>query len=132
MFKDHLLAYMKEARSAQKRVRIWCAASSSGQEPYTLAMLLKEASANYPGWSFEIIATDISNDILDQAREGIYTQFEVQRGLPINLLMKYFVQNDDQKWQISDGIKSMVKYQYFNLLDPMTSLGNFDIIFCFT
>lgn len=130
MFKDHLLTYMKEARSAKRRVRIWCAASSSGQEPYTLAMLLKEAAADYPGWTFEIIATDISNDILDQAREGLYTQFEVQRGLPITLLMKYFTQNDAQKWQINDEIKSMIKYQYFNLLEPMTMLGTFDIIFC--
>lgn len=130
MFKDHLLTYMKEARSTRRRVRIWCAAASSGQEPYTLAMLIKEAAAEYPGWTFEIIATDISNDILDQAREGLYTQFEVQRGLPIQLLMKYFTQTDDQKWQINDDVKSMVKYEYLNLLEPMTRLGTFDIIFC--
>ncbi|NCT40980.1 MAG: chemotaxis protein CheR [Alphaproteobacteria bacterium] len=130
MFKDHLLTYMKQARGSARRIRIWCAAASSGQEPYTLSMILKEAQAQYPGWTFEIVATDISHDILDQARAGLYSQFEVQRGLPIQLLMKYFTQVDGQKWQISDDIKKIIKYQYFNLLEPMTSLGTFDIIFC--
>ena len=130
MFKDHLLKYMKDARNTQKRLRIWCAAASSGQEPYSLAMILKEAAAEYPGWSFDILATDISNEILDQARQGLYSQFEVQRGLPIQMLMKYFEQQPDQKWKITNEIKNMVKYDNFNLLAPMTALGNFDIIFC--
>lgn len=130
MFRDHLLTYMKEARSSKKRLRIWCAASSSGQEPYTLSMILKEAEATYPGWNFDIVATDISHEILDQAREGIYTQFEVQRGLPIQLLMKYFTQLDDQKWQLNEDIRKMVKYSYFNLMDPMATMGMFDIILC--
>ena len=130
MFKDDLLQYMKENRSSKRHLRIWCAAASSGQEPYTLAMILKEVEAEFPGWRFEILATDISNDILDQAKEGIYSQFEVQLGLPIQLLMKYFTQTDDQKWQINDEIRKMVNYQYFNLLEPMNALGTFDIIFC--
>ena len=129
LFKDTVLKYMKEARAPRRRLRIWCAAASSGQEPYTIAMLLKEAAMEFPGWSFEIIATDISHDILNLAREGRYTQFEVQRGLPIQLLMKYFTQDGD-RWQIKDDIRKMVKYDYFNLLDPMTKLGTFDIIFC--
>ncbi|MCB9982391.1 MAG: protein-glutamate O-methyltransferase CheR [Rhodospirillales bacterium] len=129
IFKETVLTYMKSARNTRRRVRIWCAAASSGQEPYTIAMLLKEAAADFPGWSFEIVATDISHDILTQAREGRYTQFEVQRGLPIQLLVKYFTQ-DDSRWQLNDDIRKMVKYDYFNLLDPMTRLGTFDIIFC--
>ncbi len=128
LFRETVLTYLKDARS-HKKIRIWCAASSSGQEPYTLAMLLKEAAADFPGWKFEIHATDISNEILDQAREAKYTQFEVQRGLPIQLLMKYFVQDGD-KWQLNDEIRGMVKYDYFNLLQPMNKLGMFDIIFC--
>lgn len=130
MFKDHLLKYMKDARNTEKRLRIWCAAASSGQEPYSLAMILKEAAAEFPGWNFDILATDISNEILDQAREGLYTQFEVQRGLPIQLLMKYFEQQPDQKWKITNDIKNMVKFDYFNLLTPMTAMGPFDLIFC--
>ncbi len=130
MFRDHLLTYMKEARANKRKLRIWCAAASSGQEPYTIAMILKEATTQYPGWSFEIMATDISHEILDQAREGLYSQFEVQRGLPIQLLMKYFTQVDSQKWKINDEIRNMVNYNYFNLLSPMNALGTFDIIFC--
>lgn len=128
-FKDVVLKYMKDSRSAQKKIRIWCAAASSGQEPYTLAILLKEAAAEFPGWSFEIVGTDISNEILDQARNGKYSQFEVQRGLPITLLMKYFTQDGD-RWQMNEEIRNMVKYDYFNLLDPMSALGTFDIVFC--
>ena len=82
-----------------------------------------------PGWQFEIVATDISHEILEQAKEGLYTQFEVQRGLPIQYLMKYFTQQQD-KWQLKPEIKSMVKFQYFNLLDKMAGLGQFDVIFC--
>lgn len=128
MFRDHLLSYMKDSRK-RKKLRIWCAAASSGQEPYTLSIMLKELASEYGGWNFEILATDISNDILDQAREGLYSQFEVQRGLPIQLLMKYFMQID-QKWQISDEIKKIITFQYFNLLKPMAALGTFDVIFC--
>lgn len=129
IFKETVLTYMKSARTSRRSIRIWCAAASSGQEPYTIAMILKDAAAAFPGWNFEIVATDISHDILDQAREGRYTQFEVQRGLPIQLLMKYFKQEGD-RWQISDDIRKMVKYDYFNLLEPMTKLGTFDVIFC--
>ena len=127
-FKDTVLEYMKGARK-NKTIRIWCAAASSGQEPYTLAILLNEAAEQFPGWNFEIYATDISEDILEQAREAGYTQFEVQRGMPIQLLMKYFTQ-DGEKWLLNDEIKKMVKFEYFNLLDPMTKLGIFDVIFC--
>lgn len=129
IFKNTVLPYLKNKPGNSKNIRIWCAASSSGQEPYSLAMLLKEEMATMPGWNFKITATDISHDILDQAKEGLYTQFEVQRGLPITLLMKYFTQDGD-KWCISQDIKNMVEYKYFNLLDNMSSLGGFDIIFC--
>ena len=129
IFRDTMLPYMRENRPG-RRLRIWCAAASSGQEPYTIGMILKELEAQFPGWSYDIVATDISHDILEQAKEGLYSQFEVQRGLPIQLLMKYFTQIDGQKWQITDDLKRMIKYQYFNLLDPMAALGKFDIIFC--
>ena len=129
-FKNDLMRYMRETRGKKKNLRIWCAASSSGQEPYSIAMLLKEAEVEYPGWNFEIVATDISHDILDQARSGLYTQFEAQRGLPVQLLLKYFTQVENQKWQIGQDVKNLIKFQYFNLLDSMASLGTFDIIFC--
>ena len=128
-FRDSILPRMMEARAAQRHIRIWCAAASSGQEPYTIAMILKEAGAKLDGWRCEIIGTDLSNDILEKANDGIYSQFEVQRGLPVQLLVKYF-EKDGQMWQISPEIKSMVRYREFNLLDDMSMLGSFDIVFC--
>ncbi|MCC6598496.1 MAG: protein-glutamate O-methyltransferase CheR [Alphaproteobacteria bacterium] len=129
LFRDTVLPYMKQARGTRRKLRIWCAASSSGQEPYTLAILLKEAAAQFPGWSFEIVATDISTEILAQAKEGIYSQFEVQRGMPVTLLLKYFTQNGD-KWQLNSDIRQMVRFDQFNLLDSMLRLGSFDIVYC--
>ncbi|WP_299397385.1 protein-glutamate O-methyltransferase CheR [Pelagibius sp.] len=128
-FKDVVLPQLLETRGGQKKFRIWSAACSSGQEPYTLAMILKEEAAKLAGWTFDIVATDLSTEILGKAKDGLYSQFEVQRGLPITLLMKYFTQEGD-KWRISDEIRQMVKFQPFNLLDSPSSLGRFDVIFC--
>lgn len=129
LFKDHVLPGLKQSRSASRTVRIWCAACSSGQEPYSLAMILNEERARWAGWSFEILGTDLSRDILKKAEAGRYSQFEVQRGLPIQLLMKYFVQEGDV-WQLSADIRRMVTYREFNLLDSFAALGQFDVIFC--
>ena len=128
-FKDIVLPHMLEARAARKQIRIWSAACSSGQEPYTLAMILKEEAARLSGWKIEIVATDLSTEILNKAKEGLYSQFEVQRGLPITLLMKYFAQ-EGEKWRISDEIRRMVTYKPFNLLENPSALGNFDVVFC--
>lgn len=128
-FRDVVLPYLLEHRAAKKSIRIWCAAASSGQEPYTLAMLLKEAQAKLAGWRIEIVGTDISQEILDKAKEGVYSQFEVQRGLPINLLVKYFTQVED-RWQLNDDIRNMVTFKNFNLLNSMSGMGQFDVIFC--
>lgn len=128
-FKSIILPKLMEKRIHDRQLKIWCAAASSGQEPYSLSMLLKEEGSKLAGWNINILATDISKEILAQAEKGLYSQFEVQRGLPIQLLMKYFTQSDE-KWQISNEIRNMVKYQYFNLLDSMAGLGTFDVIFC--
>lgn len=137
-FRDHrpferlktiVLPHMLQTRIHHRRMRIWSAASSSGQEPYSIAMTLKDMEHQLSGWRNEIIATDISESILDKAREGLYTQFEVQRGLPVQLLMKYFKQEGNQ-WRIAGPIRKMVTYQSLNLLDGMTTLGQFDFIFC--
>lgn len=89
LFRDEILPGLIERRASTKSFRIWCAAASSGQEPYSLSILLKEAAAKLPNWRTEIVGTDISMDILAKAKSGNYTQFEVQRGLPITLLVKY-------------------------------------------
>jgi len=129
LFRDVLLPHYLTARATTRRLRIWCAAASTGQEPYSLAMILSEASARLSGWKVEIVATDISTEVLEKAKLGAYNQFEVQRGLPIQLLVKYFKQNGDQ-WQISPHIRSMVDYRPLNLIKDFAHLGVFDIIYC--
>lgn len=129
LFKDVVMPAIMQKNQATKHVRIWSAACSSGQEAYSLAMIIKEQGWEAQGWKFEIIGTDISQEIVNTAKEGIYSQFEVQRGLPIQMLMKYFSQ-ENEKWKLSDTIKSMVQYRTFNLLEPMSLMGKFDIVFC--
>lgn len=127
--KEVVLPHMLKTRINHRRMRIWCAAASSGQEPYTIAMILKEMETQFFGWRNDILGTDISDEILKRARDGLYTQFEVQRGLPIQLLMKYFTQEGD-KWRIAESLRKMVNYQPFNLLESMMGHGQFDIVFC--
>ncbi len=130
---DHLreviLPDLLKKRAGQRRLRIWCAAASTGQEPYSIAMCLKEMGPALAGWRVEIIGTDISTEVLDRAKSGIYTQFEVQRGLPIQMLLKYFTQTGDT-WQISSELRQMVQWRKFNLLDSFAALGAFDVVFC--
>ena len=128
-FRQLILPALLQSRAAKKSFRIWCAAASTGQEPYTLAMILKEEAAKLAGWRVDIVGTDISHEALERAKAGIYTQFEVQRGLPITLLVKYFKQQGD-KWGIAPEIRSAVQYRSFNLLSEFASLGSFDVIFC--
>jgi chemotaxis protein methyltransferase CheR len=128
-FQRVVLPTLLAARAAQRTIRVWCAAASSGQEPYSLAMLLTEQGAQLAGWKFDILGTDLSQEMVERARAGSYSQFEVQRGLPIRLLMKYFRQVDE-RWQIDDAIRGMVQYRVFNLLDDPNVLGPFDVVFC--
>jgi chemotaxis protein methyltransferase CheR len=128
-FRDTIIPTLLSARAAQRRIRIWCAASSTGQEPYSLAMSLKEMGEATAGWRVEIIATDLSNEVLEKAKTGIYSQFEVQRGLPIALLIKYFTQNGDT-WQIAPDLRAMVQFRPLNLLGDFAHLGVFDVVFC--
>ena len=129
IFRETILPHMQETRSSRRHLRIWCAACSSGQEPYSLAMILKEMGAVFDGWKIEIVATDISHDILQRAKEGVYSQFEVQRGLPAKMLVNYFEKNGDN-WAVKPEIKSMVDFRFFNLLENPRMLGTFDIVFC--
>jgi chemotaxis protein methyltransferase CheR len=126
--KELIIPQMKERRGIQKRINFWCAAASTGQEPYSIAMILKEASPILPNWNFKIVGTDLSQEVLDKAQSGTYSQFEVQRGLPINLLMKFFKQ-DGEIWSIDPAIRAMVQYKNYNLLNNFKPLGNFDVVF---
>lgn len=128
-FRQNILPMLMETRQNTRRLRIWSAACSTGQEPYSLAMTLQEEAAKIQGWRIEILATDLSDEVLEKARVGMYSQFEVQRGLPVQYLMKYFEQVDEM-WQINSATRAMVKYQPFNLLTDLSKLGAFDVIFC--
>lgn len=117
-------------QGANKKIRIWSAACSTGQEPYTISMFLKEDAAKFLGWKFEIHASDLAKKVVDRAQKGVFTQFEAQRGLPIQLLIKYFNQLPDTNWEIKDEIRKSITYFTFNLLDQYTRLGKFEIVFC--
>lgn len=128
-FKAVVLPALLASRAAKRTIRIWSAACSSGQEAYSLSMLLNEEGAKLAGWKIEIIGTDLSGEMVNKAKAGLYTQFEVQRGLPITHLVKYFKQVGD-KWQLNDEIRNKVQFREYNLLTDLTPLGQFDVIFC--
>jgi chemotaxis protein methyltransferase CheR len=128
-FRDTVMPEILRARAGRRSVRIWCAAGSTGQEPYSLAMCLKEMGAALAGWRVEILATDLSLEVMEKSKAGLYSQFEVQRGLPIQMLVKYFKQVGEF-WQISPEIRAMVQHRQINLLHDFSQLGVFDVIFC--
>jgi chemotaxis protein methyltransferase CheR len=128
-FRKSVLPGLIARRANVRRLRIWCAAASTGQEPYSLAMILQEEAAKLAGWTVELVATDISPAALSYARDGLYTHFEVQRGLPAQLLVKYFAK-ENTNWRLAPTIRNMVNYREFNLLDDAALLGSFDVVFC--
>jgi chemotaxis protein methyltransferase CheR len=128
-FRDTMMPALLAARANEKRIRIWCTAASTGQEPYSLAMMLKDMGGAVAGYRIQIMATDICTAMVERAKAGIYSQFEVQRGLPIQLLVKYFSREGD-RWRIAPELREMVQFRTLNLLNDFTPLGVFDIVFC--
>jgi chemotaxis protein methyltransferase CheR len=125
--KKFVLPGLIAKRAAERALTIWCAASSSGQEPYSLSMLIRENFPQLASWEIRILATDLSSDILARAREGRYSQLEVNRGLPANLLVKYF-QKRGCDWYLCDDIRGMVEYQVVNLSNAWPVLPPMDIV----
>ena len=115
-------------RAEEKRLDIWCAACSTGQEPYSLAILLREHFPVLSGWRVSILATDLSGEVLSRAREGRYHQIEVNRGLPAALLVKYFRQRGTD-WELSDDIRKMIEFRELNLAEPWPPLVRMDVVF---
>lgn len=128
LLRDRIIPELQQARP-QGRLRIWCAAASTGQEAFSIAMLLDDLRASGRGVDAEIIATDISERVLEKARAGLFSQFEVQRGLPVRTLIRHF-EKVGELWRIADRIRAMVRFQRFNLLDDLKPLGAFDIVLC--
>jgi chemotaxis protein methyltransferase CheR len=128
-FRNQALPRLLAARAPTAPLRVWSAASSSGQEAYSIAMIVAECRASIGNRKVEIVGTDLAGDQVVRARDGLYTQFEVQRGLPVQMLMRYF-RKEDANWRISEAIRGMVQFREWNLLADLRALGQFDIVFC--
>lgn len=128
-FRSHILPNLMALRAGGRRLRFWCAACSTGQEAYSLAMTLDQEARALRGWSLEILATDLSTAAVEAARDGRYSQFEVQRGLPTSHLLRYF-HRDEESWRVNDHLRARIEFRGFNLLSDYGPLGAFDVIFC--
>jgi chemotaxis protein methyltransferase CheR len=127
MLRQTMLPELLARRIAQRSLNIWSAACSSGQEPYSVAMLLREHVPSLSGWNIQLTASDVARDMIARARAGSYSQFEVNRGLPANLLVKYFRQNR-ATWDIEPEIRRMVSFVDVNLIQPWPALPPMDIV----
>lgn len=127
--RETILPQLHAARAATRTLRIWSAACSSGQEPYSLAMLLQEERARFGDWTIEILATDFSQPILDRARTGLYSEFEVRRGLSEERQARWMVR-EGEMFRVAPEVRNRVQFRHHNLLDGMATLGRFDLIFC--
>ena len=125
--KKTVLPDLLTKRENERELHIWCAASSSGQEPYTVAMVLRENFPMLAGWTIQFVASDISNEMLARSREGRYSQLEVNRGLPAALLVKYF-QKQGTGWQIKEELRRMIEFQQVNLVEAWPAWPPMDII----
>jgi chemotaxis protein methyltransferase CheR len=123
-----VLPELARARAGARSLRLWSAAASTGQEPYSVALLVREHFAQLDGWDVRILGTDINGAVLDRAREGSYRQLEVNRGLPAPLLVKYF-ERQGLDWRLAPAVRRLVQFEQLNLLDPWTKVGPCDVIF---
>jgi chemotaxis protein methyltransferase CheR len=127
--RSNLLPQLMDLRQREKALRIWCAACSTGQEAYSIAMILDEFASALSGWQIDFVATDISRQAIDRAKTGVYNQFEVQRGLPVTHLLRHFHRHGDH-WRISEYMRSQISFSTGNLLRPAHYEHPFDLILC--
>ena len=121
---------LEQARARERRLAIWCAGCSTGQEVYSLAMFFADEAARWRGWKIEIVGTDLSRSAIERARAGTYSQFEVQRGLPVMQMVRWFEELGAGDWKIGDQIRSAVRFEVGNIIDPPPHPGRFDIVLC--
>ncbi len=124
----HVLPELIKARANERRLSFWCGASSSGQEPYTISMILRDALAAHPGWQTSLLATDLSSEMLARTKAGRYSQLEVNRGLPVTMLVKHF-DKVGTEWQVKPELRAMVQTKALNLAVPFPVMGPFDVVF---
>ena len=125
----HALPELQQRRQKSKRLRIWSAGCSTGQEVYSLSMLFAEDPEKWRGWTIDILGRDVSTSCVDRARAGAYSQFEVQRGLGINQMIKWFEETADG-WRAVEALRKPVRFQVHNILEPFPHPGDFDIVLC--
>ena len=125
----HALPELAQRRAESRRLRIWSAGCSTGQEVYSLSMLFAEDPEKWRGWTIDILGSDVSSGCIDRARAGTYSQFEVQRGLGINQMIKWFEECADG-WRAVEALRKPVRFQVHNLLEPPPHPGGFDIVLC--
>jgi chemotaxis protein methyltransferase CheR len=125
--KQYIVPELMEKRKATRSLNIWCGASSSGQEPYSVAMLLKENFPQLINWKVSYTATDISEEMLTRCREGYYSQLEINRGLPANMMVKYF-ERDGSQWRIKEDIRKFVDFKFLNLCENWPFMPQMDIV----
>ena len=125
---DTVLPELIRARAAERSLNIWSAASSSGQEAYSIAMLVSDALVGQPGWRVRLLATDISQQMLDRTRSGLYSQLEVNRGLPAQRLVKHFTR-EGTHWQVNEDLRRMVECRLLNLDAAWPMMPSMDVIF---
>lgn len=121
---------LHRARAAEKRLDIWCAGCSTGQEAYSLAMAFAEGGARWRGWKISIFATDVSGAAISRARQGLYSQFEVQRGLSVLQMMRWFKEAGGSNWQVAQELRRAVRFEIHNLVEPPPQTARFDLILC--
>jgi chemotaxis protein methyltransferase CheR len=124
-----ILPELFAGRAPARQLRIWCAACSTGQEPYSIALLLREDFQAYLRWNIQLLATDICRDLIARAREGRFSQLEVNRGLPARLLLHHFVQVGRGEWQCKEEVRNLVQFRHLNLIDPWPPMPAQDVIF---
>ena len=123
------LPALAQRRESTKRLRIWSAGCSTGQEAYSLAMLFADEPLKWQGWTIDILGTDVSDSVVQRARSGTYTQFEVQRGLGIAQMIKWFEETPNG-WRAAEALRKPVRFQVHNLLEPPPHPGGFDVVLC--
>lgn len=126
---DDILPTLAERRRDNRRLRIWCAGCSTGQEAYSLAMQFAEQGARWDGWNIDILGTDISKKAIEAARDGLFSQFEVQRGLSVTQMLRHFDETP-RGWQIHSGMRAATRFIRHNVLDAPPAGGRFDLILC--
>lgn len=127
--RELVLPRLNDRRRDMRALRVWSAACATGQEPYSVAMILDEMARVFAGWRTDLVASDVSRAALETAKAGLYSQFEVQRGLPTSLLLRYFRREPDG-WRVAEHLRAAIDFRCVNLVSDFTRLGGFDVILC--